>query len=111
MHKTATDERVFAGRGLAVDTAAPAVTMVTAREGRGGRRQVMARVHDRKSPSLPFEWRRVALELTTATGVREVPMQWDGEYLWRADWPADVQNGVPFRVCATDAAGNAACAK
>jgi hypothetical protein len=37
-------------------------------------------------------------------------MRWSGEYLWRADWPADVPLSVEYRVCATDAAGNAACA-
>ncbi len=110
-HKTAIDERVFAGRGLAVDSAPPSVTMVGLRERPGGGRQVVARVHDRKSPSLPFEWRRVALEITTASGSREVPMRWYGEYLWRADWPAGVPATATFRVCATDAAGNSACGR
>jgi hypothetical protein len=66
-------------------------------------------VHDRKSPSQPFEWRRVVVELQTPQGAREVPMQWYGEYLWRAAWPADVPASATYRVCATDAAGNAAC--
>ena len=37
-------------------------------------------------------------------------MRWYGEYLWRADWPADIPAGTAYRVCATDAAGNRACA-
>ena len=37
-------------------------------------------------------------------------MRWYGEYLWAADWPADLPPATPFRVCATDAAGNTACA-
>ena len=108
-HKTAVDERVFAGRGLKPDTAAPSVSLVTS-GGAAGARIVRARVHDRKSPSLPTEWTRVAVEWTTASGVREGPMRWYGEYLWRADWPADVDAAASYRVCATDAAGNSACA-
>ena len=70
---------------------------------------VRARVHDHKSPSLATEWTRVAVEWTTASGVRDVPMKWYGEYLWRADWPTGVDAGASYRVCATDAAGNTAC--
>jgi hypothetical protein len=86
------------------------VTMVGATERPGARRQVHARVHDRKSPSLPSEWTRVAAEWTTTSGPREVPMRWYGEYLWRADWPADVPATAAYRVCATDAAGLSTCA-
>jgi hypothetical protein len=71
---------------------------------------VIARVHDRKSPSLPFEWKRVVVEWTTAGGPRQAPMLWYGEYLWRADWPAEVPASAEYRVCATDAAGNDGCA-
>jgi hypothetical protein len=75
-----------------------------------GARTVRARVHDRKSPTLPFEWRRVDVEWTTPNGVVTVPMRWYGEYLWRAGVPAGVDLETPFKVCATDAAGNATCA-
>lgn len=109
-HPKATDERVFLGRGLAPDTAPPSITMVGARVSGAGRRTVVARVHDRKSPTLPFEWRRVVVEWTTSAGLRTAAMRWYGEYLWRADWPDDVAAGAAFRVCATDAAGNGACA-
>lgn len=108
-HKTAIDERVFSGRGLASDTAPPSVTMVGVKDLPGGRRQVHGRVHDRKSPSLPFEWRRVAVEWTTPSGTRDVPMHWYGEYLWRAEWPTDVPTSTAYRVCATDAAGLTTC--
>ena len=107
-HPKSTDERVFAGRGLPPDTRAPSITLVTAST--SSTRVVRARIHDYKSPSLPVEWRRVVVELMTPQGAREVPMQWYGEYLWRATWPSDVPETTPFRVCATDAAGNAACA-
>jgi hypothetical protein len=107
-HPKAIDERVFLGRGVAPDTAPPSITMVGARDAGAGRRIVVARVHDRKSPTLPFEWQRVVVEWPGA-GSRVVPMRWYGEYLWRADWPADVPANATFRVCATDAAGNSAC--
>ena len=106
-HPKATDERVFSGKGLPPDTRAPSVAMVSASE--SSPRLIRARVHDYKSPSLPFEWKRVAVEFTTAQGTREVAMQWYGEYLWRAAWPADVPATTKYRVCATDAAGNSAC--
>jgi FG-GAP-like repeat len=108
-HETAIDERVFSGPGLNPDTAAPSVSMVASGSSAGGR-VVRARVHDHKSPSLATEWTRVAVEWTTVSGVREAPMRWYGEYLWRADWPAGVEATASYRVCATDAAGNTACA-
>ena len=108
-HKTAVSERIHAGRGLPPDTVAPVITLVRAAEASGGR-VVRARVHDRKSPSLATEWRRVVVEWTTPAGRREAPMRWYGEYLWAADWPAGLDRATPYRVCATDAAGNAGCA-
>ena len=108
-HPTAIGERVHSGRGLRPDTAAPSVTLVALFEN-AGKRFVRARVHDRKSPSLPFEWRSVNVEWTLATGTRTTPMRWYGEYLWRAEWPADIPASTTYRVCAIDAAGNRACA-
>ena len=108
-HPTAISERVHSGRGLAPDTAAPSVTMVVANDA-AGRRIVRARVHDRKSPSLSFEWQQVVTEWMLPAGPRAVSMRWYGEYLWRTDWPADIPAGTSYRVCATDAAGNRACA-
>jgi hypothetical protein len=107
-HPKATDERIFSGQGLARDTAPPSITLVATTE--GSPRSVRARIHDRKSPSLPFEWKRVVVEWQTPQGVKEVPMQWYGEYLWRAVWPADVPATSAYRICATDLTGNAACA-
>jgi hypothetical protein len=71
---------------------------------------VRARIHDRKSPTLPFEWTRVVVEWNGAPGVAETPLRWYGEYLWRASWPANVPTTATYQVCATDAAGNKACA-
>ena len=108
-HPTAVSERVHSGRGLPPDTAPPSVTLVAAADA-AGRRIARARVHDRKSPSLAHEWKEVVTEWTLPAGPRAVPMRWYGEYLWRAEWPANIPAATPFRVCATDAAGNRACA-
>ncbi|MEO7135305.1 MAG: VCBS repeat-containing protein [Vicinamibacterales bacterium] len=107
-HPKAVDERIFLGRGLAPDTAAPSVTMVGTKDS-AGRSVVHARVHDRKSPSLATEWKSVIVEWTTAAGRVEAAMRWYGENLWRAEWPANVERAAAFRVCATDAAGNSSC--
>ncbi len=108
-HKTAVQERVFAGRGLPRDTVPPSITLVARVGAAAGRAHVHARVHDRKSPSLASEWRRVVVEFP-GTSRPPVAMGWRGEYLWMAEWPAGLDAGTAFRVCATDAAGNAACA-
>ena len=108
-HKTAVQERVFAGRGLPRDTVAPRVALVARVGAAAGRAHVHARVHDRKSPSLASEWRRVVVEFP-GTSRPPVAMGWRGEYLWMAEWPAGLDASTAFRVCATDAAGNAACA-
>jgi VCBS repeat protein len=108
-HKTAIDERVFAGRGLAPDTAPPSIMVLPSATENGRPTIVRARVHDRKSPSLATEWRRIVVEWTTAAGPREAPMRWYGEYLWRADWPPELDASTPYRVCAEDGSGNAAC--
>lgn len=99
---------MFSGRGLAPDTAAPSVTMVGVGES-SGRVVVRARVHDRKSPSLATDWQRVIVEFTGPGAKREVAMRWYGESLWRAEWPAGIDRAAPYRVCATDAAGNTSC--
>jgi hypothetical protein len=107
-HPTANSERVFSGTGLAPDTASPSVSMAGTRQF-AGRAVIIARVHDRKSPSLSMEWTRVDAEFTTSAGPRRVPMHWYGEFLWRAEWPSGIEQSTQFRVCAADAAGNATC--
>jgi FG-GAP-like repeat len=108
-HKTAVQERVFAGRGLPRDTVPPSISQVARVSPAAGPGRVHARVHDHKSPSLAAEWRRVVVEFP-GTSRPPVAMGWRGEYLWMAEWPAGLDASTAFRVCATDAAGNAACA-
>lgn len=104
-HPTDIDERVFMGRGLAPDTAPPVVSMVKGIE-REAELLVLARVHDRKSPTLPTEWESVLVRYEVAAAPRSFEMRWYGEFLWRAVLPTEAER---VEVCATDAAGNGAC--
>ncbi len=110
----ALDERVFFGVGLKPDTAPPSITMVSAAPHAGTPLfTVRARVHDRKSPAENFDFKNVYVEWTRSvppTGQSQVKMKWYGEYLWAADMPMPFDASTPFKVCATDAAGNTACA-
>jgi hypothetical protein len=91
------DERVyFATDAVAPDTAAP---IVRAQIGDG---QVLARIHDNRTPNMPETWKQV---VATWRGGKQV-MTWYGENLFRADLPPSA-TGV--RVCATDRAGNRTC--
>ncbi|MDC0718536.1 FG-GAP repeat domain-containing protein [Nannocystis bainbridge] len=88
-------DRVFLGVDIAVDTAAPKISLVTLVDG-----GVVARIHDNKTPVMPHDFQSVVL---VADGT-EVPMQWYGEALWRGA-PRE-----PFgQLCAVDAAGNETC--
>jgi FG-GAP-like repeat len=91
-------EKVYFGTGIPRDTAAPVIGPVVAADG-----MVLARVHDNKSPTSPSDWESV--QLIGPEG--PIPMQWYGEYLWRA--PAGPAG--EYRVCATDRAGNQACSR
>ncbi|MBY0490370.1 MAG: VCBS repeat-containing protein [Gemmatimonadaceae bacterium] len=103
--KGAERERIFLGRGLAPDVAPPVVGPIT-RAPSGTGVLVRARVHDRKGPTLPTEWRRVEIRYTTGSGAGATPLSWYGEYLWRALVPG---TAADLRVCAVDAAGNETC--
>ena len=105
-HSTAIQERIHLGSGLAPDTAPPVVTLVRVEGAANGELLVRARVHDRKSPSLPTEWQRVEVLHGVMDAPRMTPMIWYGEYLWRAIVPAEAEN---IQVCAVDASGNRAC--
>ena len=70
---------------------------------------VRARVHDNKSPTAPHDWQSVVLRWTHGGKTREIPMQWYGEYLWRATPGKAKTADVRYQVCAIDAVGNKAC--
>jgi hypothetical protein len=55
---------------------------------------------------MPHDWQSVNLHWSVKGNWHEAPMQWYGEYLWRAELPVDATG---YNVCAVDAAGNKAC--
>lgn len=105
--ETASPDRVYYGQHNAPDTAPPIISLVAA----GGEPlTIRARIHDNKSPTMPHDWQSVVVRWTTADGqTGEMPMEWYGEYLWRATLD-DASADTAIEVCAIDAAGNEACA-
>ena len=94
---TSEDERVYlATRALPRDTAPPVVAA------RLVGREVVARVHDNRTPNLPHDWRNVSARW----GDGERTLAWYGENLFTAEVPGDVGE---IEVCATDRAGNETC--
>lgn len=100
--ETAFDDRVYLGKQVATDIVAPAIRILAASQGS----QVVVRVHDHNSQNVPMQELRVELEWDEA-GVRQhSPLQWYGEYLWRAVLPAGPRD---YQLCAEDRAGNRRC--
>ena len=105
-------EKVFLGRKLAPDTAGPslgdlrAVGHATGHFKAGAPLTVAARVHDRKSPLAAHDLKRVVLHIEQGGAKSELPLQWYGEYLWRATLPTPSSAPLKLRIEATDAAGN-----
>jgi MYXO-CTERM domain-containing protein len=109
------EDMVFLGVDVPVDTAAPIVTMVEsiAFAPPGVELTVRARIHDNKSPTNSHDWQAVEVRWQLDGGAAVVtPMTWYGEYLWRAEHEPGATSGstVSYAVCATDAAGNETCA-
>ena len=103
------DERVFLGKNIKADTAPPVIGMVEQIDPTRLPIVVRARVHDNKSPTAPHDWQSVVLRWTDGGKTREIPMQWYGEYLWRATPGEPKTDDVRYQVCAIDAVGNKAC--
>lgn len=108
---TAVEEKIFLGSGLSPDTAAPFIGNVDQALSEGGALRVRARIHDRKSPTMPHDWQSVTLRWIESGTDREVPMTWYGEYLWFAEIPGQSVDATSPRVCAVDAAGNQSCSE
>jgi hypothetical protein len=105
-------EKVYLGKNLPADTAPPVITQVEKVSSSGADQplQIRARVHDNKSPTMPHDWRSVVLRWTADGQAHQRSMQWYGEYLWRARIDEPPTGDFSYKVCATDAAGNKACA-
>ena len=93
------DERVYFGNPdvLSPDTAPPIV-----RAAEFGT-SVLARVHDNRTPYAPHDWLSIVLRHDGG----EEPMTWYGENLF---WAEILVGYTGLEVCATDIAGNEACA-
>jgi hypothetical protein len=105
-------EKVYLGKDIPADTAPPVITKVekVSASGSGEPIEIRARVHDSKSPTMPHDWRSVVLRYTSDGQPQQAPMQWYGEYLWRGMIDEPHTGDFSYKVCATDAAGNEACA-
>jgi hypothetical protein len=92
------EERMhLAGKRVPRDTAPP-VIRAQVLDG-----VVVARVHDNRTPNRPYDWQRVVV---SGSGHARA-MTWYGENLFRAAVPRAAGR---LQVCATDVAGNKACA-
>lgn len=105
--KNAEADKVFFGASIPKDTAPPFVGRIDAQHVDGGV-LVRVRVHDRKSPCMPHDWRDVRLLVDESGVLRSLPLRWYGEYLWRCEVPARRLADLTLTVVATDAAGNTA---
>jgi FG-GAP-like repeat len=105
-------EKVYLGDQIHPDTAPPVITKVEKVSASGADRpiQIRARVHDNKSPTMPHDWRSVVLRWSKDGKTQQTPMQWYGEYLWLGTIDEPPTGDFKYKVCATDAAGNKACA-
>ena len=110
--ESAWPEKVYLGKDIPADTAPPVITQVEKVSASGADRpiQIRARVHDNKSPTMPHDWRSVVLRWSTDGQTHQRSMQWYGEYLWRGTIDEPPPGDFSYKVCATDAAGNKACA-
>ena len=109
-HKTAIDERVFAGRGLKPDTAAPSVSLVALTGPRpapawSAPACTIARARASRRSGSAWPWngpRPAACVRCRCAGTASTCGGPTGPQAWMAT--------ASYRVCATDAAGNTACA-
>jgi hypothetical protein len=108
-------DRVYRGVDLLPDTSVPRVDPAPAAPEFYASTPfvVRARIHDHKSPTMPHDWTSVAVEWApSGDNPQTQPMQWYGEYLWRAALPISGDSeSITYRFCATDAAGNTTCSE
>ena len=103
----ATAERIFLGSGLEADTAAPVIAMVQAKVTETGSVSVRARIHDRKSPSMPHDLQTPTVSFRGSQSHGFRGMYWVGEHLWRSD--LEPQQGLEMHICVRDTADNETC--
>jgi hypothetical protein len=97
---------LFFGVDVPADVVPPMIGPVVAEASDGGM-VVRARVHDTKSPVMTSDFSEVVLEFTDEAGPHVIPLAWYGGSAWWAS--VEAAGATSWQVCATDAAGNAAC--
>lgn len=111
--EVAFDDRVFlATEALAPDTAAPTVQVLAAQPlpGSPPLYRVVARIHDRQTPTRDVDFSALTLTATPEGGAAGAPvaLRWAGEALFAAVIPL-TPGSWSLSACATDRAGNSAC--
>ena len=111
--EAAFDERIYLGKEIAPDTAAPSISLVEEVDtvSVGDSVTIRARVHDWKSPTMPHDWQSVSLRWTQDSDTQDIPMEWYGEYLWRASIAPTASGDSAYQICAVDVSGNEACSE
>jgi hypothetical protein len=98
-------EAVFMGTQIEPDSAPPVISMVESVQGASLR--IRARVHDNAST---HDLKAVVVRWRAGGQTQETPLHWYGEYLWRGAIDGPAAAALDGQVCATDLAGNEACA-
>jgi hypothetical protein len=107
---SSSDERVFLGKNIQPDSAPPIISLIEDNlDSETIQLLIRARIHDNKSPTMPHDWQSVMLHWTVDGQTLERPMEWYGEYLWRATIDEIPEGDFNYQVCATDQAGNQTC--
>jgi hypothetical protein len=99
------EERIFIGKGIEPDTAAPIISHHTITEN-NDEIIIKARIHDNKSPNMPQDWSSVNLLIDGNS--LPVQMTWYGENLWIAKINNTLSRNN-LKICATDYSGNKEC--
>lgn len=100
------EERIYIGTNVKEDKANPIISHFEVTAINQEIAEVKARIHDNKSPSIPEDWESINL----IVNAKLIPMEWYGEYLWRAQIPK-IKDGDKVEICARDASGNQTCLK
>ena len=107
--ETGIEERIFIGKNILIDTAAPIISNYQITENKdNGTLTIKARIHDNKSPNMPQDWS--AVNILINENVDPIAMTWYGENLWVASVPKTIDT-FPLTLCATDYSGNKNCKK
>lgn len=105
--KEGIEERIFIGKNIKEDTAAPIISNYQIIENiENNTITVKARIHDNKSPNMPQDWSFINLIIDDNS--KSIHMSWYGENLWYASFSNTLNFNV-LSICAEDYSGNTNC--